>query len=246
MSDNVFDDLEAEQERLTKILSGLDDAAWMTPSGAAGWSVCDVVLHLAQSDEMVVGSAKGDRVLPHWSKFAASVDEGAEILVQGERAPASEVFPRWLVARKASMAALREADPQRPLPWMTNPLKPRTLTTTRLAEYWAHGLDITGPLGIDFPDTDRLRHIAWLGYTTLPYAFRLKGQKPQEVYCELTAPDGTIWRFGSPDADSAIIGDAGAFCRVAVQRLAPQDSGLQTRGPHGEDALRVMRTYAST
>jgi hypothetical protein len=36
-------------------------------------------------------------------------------------------------------------------------LKPATLATTRLAEHWAHGLDITRPLGIAFPDTARLR-----------------------------------------------------------------------------------------
>ena len=37
---------------------------------------------------------------------------------------------------------------------MAGPVKPATLATTRLAEHWAHGLDITGPLGIDFPDTE--------------------------------------------------------------------------------------------
>ena len=32
------------------------------------------------------------------------------------------------------------------------PVKPATLATTRLAEHWAHGLDITVPLGIKFPE----------------------------------------------------------------------------------------------
>ena len=41
---------------------------------------------------------------------------------------------------------------------MTGPAKPATLATTRLAEHWAHGLDITGPLRVEFPDTGRLRH----------------------------------------------------------------------------------------
>jgi hypothetical protein len=40
------------------------------------------------------------------------------------------------------------------------PLKPATLATTRLTEHWAHALDITGPLGIELPDTGRLRHVA--------------------------------------------------------------------------------------
>jgi len=55
----VFDDLAAEQERLAGILGGLDEAQWTSPSGADGWSVADVVLHLAQSEESVVIAVAG-------------------------------------------------------------------------------------------------------------------------------------------------------------------------------------------
>jgi uncharacterized protein (TIGR03084 family) len=141
--------------------------------------------------------------------------------------------------------ALRAADPQVPVRWVTGPVKPATLATTRLAEHWAHGLDITGPLGIDFPDTSRLRNIAWLAHRTLPYALSLAGEAPAAVRCSLTAPDGvTTWTFGPDDAKSEISGTAAAFCRVAAQRLDPAVSGLQATGPHGATALRVVRTYA--
>ena len=148
------------------------------------------------------------------------------------------------VVKLYAEAGLRQADGQRPLRWVSAPLKPRTLATTRLAEHWTHALDITVPLGVDYPDTARLRHIAWLAHTTLPYAFTLAGAQPREVYCELVAPDRSTWRFGSPEAGSAITGAAGAFCRVGAQRLAPEHSGLATSGPHGATALRVLRTYA--
>ena len=63
---------------------------------------------------------------------------------------------------------------------------------------------------------------------------------------ELTAPDGErVWRFGPADAESAITGPAGAFCRVAVQRLDPAQSGLEASGPAGATALRLVRTYAA-
>ncbi len=54
----VFDDLEAEEERLEGILADLDDDAWRAESGAPGWTVTDVVVHLAQSEEMVVGGTR--------------------------------------------------------------------------------------------------------------------------------------------------------------------------------------------
>jgi uncharacterized protein (TIGR03083 family) len=119
------------------------------------------------------------------------------------------------------------------------------LATTRIAEHWAHGLDITGPLGIPFPDTARLRHVAWLGHRSLPYAFSLAGEQPHEVFCQLEGPDGSTWELGPPDADSTITGPVGAFARVGAHRLAPEDSGLTVTGPYGPLALRVLRNYAS-
>ncbi len=241
----IFEDLEAEQDRLAAILAALDEAQWTAPSAAAGWTVADVVLHLAQSDDAVVASAAGE-ALRAGAGSGASVDEIMNLLVQAERAAPAEVFPRWQQSRADALAALRAADPKQPMAWVETPMKPATLATTRLAEYWAHGLDITGPLGIDFPDTDRLRNVAWLAHRTLPYALSRSGGQPYDVFCELTAPDGTTtWRFGPEAADSSITGPAGAFCRVAAQRLAPAESGLVADGPHGPAALAILRTYAA-
>jgi uncharacterized protein (TIGR03084 family) len=162
----IFDDLEAEQDRLDGILAGLEDAQWLAESAAPGW--------------------------------------------------------------------------------IEAPLKPATLATTRLAEHWAHALDITAPLGLELPDTDRLRQIAWLAHRSLVYAFAIGGQEAQPVHCELTAPDGVeVWRFGPADAQSRIAGPAGAFCRVAAQRLTPEESGLAAVGPVGAAALSVLCTYAA-
>ena len=251
----IFDDLAAEQERLEEILLGLDEAQWMSPSGAKGWTIADVVLHLAQSEEGVEATAAHRRLSTRLGADAGdAMDERAAEAVRMERAAPAEVFARWQRARQAGLAAIRAADPDQPLEWVTGPVKPATLATTRLAEHWAHGLDIAGPLGIEFPDTERLRHVAWLAHRTLPYALSLAGLPPVAVYCELTAPDGaspdnsSTWRFGPPDAESAITGAAGDFCRVAAQRLDPNDpaqSGLRASGPHGATALRVLRTYAA-
>ena len=244
----IFDDLEAEQDRLENILDGLDEAQWAFASGAAGWTVADVVLHLAQTEEAVAASAASAAGVSLAVRTASgpTLDQVMDQLVQAERAAPASVFQRWREARLAAVTALRAADPQRPLQWVDAPLKPATLATTRLAEHWAHGLDITGPLGIGFADTARLSHIAWLAHRSLPYALGLAGEQPQEVFCELTAPDGRArWRYGPPGADSAIAGPAGAFCRVAAHRLAPGKSGLRATGLHGATALHALRTYAA-
>jgi len=240
---DILTDLVAEQERLEGILATLDDSQWLTPSLCEGWTVADVVLHLAQTEESVVASgAAGDATT--WREGPDTVDEMMETLVQEQRAAPAEVFERWKAARRAAVETLRSADPNSRLRWAAAPLKPATLATTRLAEHWAHALDIVEPLQIDFPDTERLRHIAWLGHSTLPYAFGLAGHDPAPIRCELTGPSGDPWTFGPADAASRIVGAAGEFCRVGAHRLAAAESHLIATGPDADTALKVLRNYA--
>lgn len=44
--------LAAQQSELATMLAGLDDGGWPRPSRCGGWSVADVVLHLAQTNEL--------------------------------------------------------------------------------------------------------------------------------------------------------------------------------------------------
>lgn len=242
---DIVDDLQAEQERLEELLAGLTEDQWATASAAPGWTITDVVVHLAQTEELVVASiASGERGQT-WDRGDKPLDEAIDEVVKAERAPFADVFDRWRRARRGALTALRKADPNQRVPWAATPLRPAVLATTRLAEHWAHGLDITAPLGLPFPDTDRLRHIAWLGHRTLPYAFAVEGLETHDVFCDLTAPDGSIWRYGPDDADSTIRGPAGDFCRVGARRLTPEESQLVATGPYADAALHVLRNYAA-
>ena len=242
---NVLADLAAEQDRLESLLAALPDEQWSTPSAAPGWTVTDVVIHLAQTEELVSASIAGGGRGEVWERGGEALDDAVAAVVAAEQAPPAEVFERWRRARRAALDALRTADPQQRVPWAATPLRPQVLATTRLAEHWAHGLDITAPLGLPLPDTDRLRHIAWLGHRTLPYAFAVEGLDAHDVFCELIGPNGDTWSFGPPDADSSIRGSGGDFCRVGARRLRPQDTSLVAEGPHAADALRVLRNYAA-
>ena len=243
---DVIPDLAAEQDRLESLLSDLTDEQWSSPSAAAGWSIADVVLHLAQTEEAVSASIANAGRYDVFDRGDKALDAAVDDAVAAQRAPGAVVFERWRAARRAALDSLRSADPDVRVPWAATPLKPKVLATTRLAEHWAHGLDITAPLGLPFPDTDRLRHIAWLGHRTLPYAFAVDGVEPHDLYCELTAPDGSsTWTFGPADAESSVRGPAGDFCRIGARRLRPEDSSLVTAGPHAAEALRVLRNYAA-
>lgn len=244
-SSDIFDDLEAEDEQLESMLASLSDNQWLAPSAATGWTVRDVIVHLLQTDEAVVRSIEGGGGPLPAERAAGTLDDAMDRSVRGENAPPDRIFERWRTARRAASRALRGADPNRSSPWATNPLRPRTLATTRLAEHWAHALDISGPLDLPFPDTARLRHIAWLAHRSLPYAFSLAGEEDHEVCCDLSGPEGEAWTFGPPEADSTIRGPAGEFCRVAARRLVPAETHLIASGPYAEAALQHLRTYAA-
>jgi uncharacterized protein (TIGR03084 family) len=244
VTSTVFDDLEAEEVRLEACLANLDEDSWLRPSGAPGWTVADVVLHLAQSEELVAASARSSASDLRGGTEGTTLDEIMGARVEAERAAPQVVFDRWTTARRDALDVLRSSEPGSRIAWATNPLSPTTLATTRLAEHWAHALDVTEPLGIHFADTPRLRHIAWLGHRTLPYAFSLTGRSPAEVRCELTGPGGEEWHFGPDSAPSRISGPAGDFCRVGAQRLDPDGSRLVATGPFGTDALHLLRNYA--
>lgn len=112
----IFADLGAEQERLEKILAELDEEQWLSASGAAGWSIADVVLHLAQSEEAVEATATHGTLRGGLGVVAGNtMDERAAQAVRMERAAPAEVFERWQRARQAALAALRAADPDQPV-----------------------------------------------------------------------------------------------------------------------------------
>ena len=242
----ILEDLTAELDRIDAILDHLDDSDWAHPSLCPGWSIADVVLHLAQTQEAAAATVSRPVADRTQAVEASGVDAAAGKAVEAERDAPRAIFGRWRRACRAFEAAYRQAQPDSLVSWVGGTLRPATLATTRLAEHWAHGLDIATPLDAPFPDTNRLRHIAWLGHRTLPYAFTIAGQTPQEVYCELAPPvGGDSWRFGSPAAPSTIRGEGGAFCRVGAQRLTAAASGLVTNGPDADAALALLRNYAA-
>ena len=51
----------------------------------------------------------------------------------------------------------------------------KSFLTARLMEAWAHGQDICDTVGVEREPTDRLRHIAQLGYITRGWTYVNRG-----------------------------------------------------------------------
>jgi uncharacterized protein (TIGR03084 family) len=131
-------------------------------------------------------------------------------------------------------------------PWFGTEMSARSSATGRLMETWAHGEDIAAALGVRRPPTARLRHVAFLGYRTLAHSFRMHGRSAPdtEVYLELTAPDGSTWAYGSPDAPDRVGGPALDFCLLVTQRTHRRDTALEATGVTAHEWLDVAQAFA--
>ena len=233
--------LEAQQAELTSLLT---DDAWDRPSRCAGWSVADVVLHLAQTNEMAQSSIDG--TFGEWAKgfptSARDVDEGADLMVERERGgPIDELRGRWLDGAARMCASFRAKDPSARVQWVAGTMAARTLATTRLAETWIHTNDIAS-----VAPTPRLEHIARLAWRTIPHAFGCEGlEPPGPTAFRLAAPGGGRWTF-EPDVDpvNVIEGDGVELCEVASRRVPVRDTSLRATGPDAERVLELVRTWA--
>jgi uncharacterized protein (TIGR03084 family) len=254
MSDDVVAALGDQHAELADLVRDLDDAGWQRPSRCDGWTVYDVLLHLAQTDEMAIGSVTGTymETLARLtegvtSAGGATVDDGADAMVAHERGkPPAELLARWTRAADGLRAELDAADLHKRVTWVAGDVTARTLATTRLAEAWIHTGDIAAGLGVDLKPTDRLWHIARLAWRTLPYAFGRAGRElGGPVAFDLRGPGGDAWRFEhEAPASTTVTGDAVDLCLVAARRVDARETGLQAEGPDGDDVLDLVRTYA--
>jgi uncharacterized protein (TIGR03084 family) len=242
--------LDEQQAELDGLLVALDDSDWATPTRCPGWSVADVVLHLAQTSELAAATGNdsfGERFSRFMPADARTVDEGAERAVVAERgAGATQLLQRWRDAAAAQRRLFATSDSSRRLPWAIGELSARTLVTTRLSEMWIHTADIADAVGLTLVPTDRLWHIARLAWRTLPYAFARAGEELHgPIAIELTGPSGARWSFGTDGHPLTIVRGSGLeFCLVAARRLDPAKTDLSATGPDGGQVLNLVRTYA--
>jgi uncharacterized protein (TIGR03084 family) len=242
---DLIDDLVAEQNELDRAVRDAPARSWEALSPAEGWQMRDCIAHLMDFDETAATIALGEPFpRPSGSRPANATlsarQDGARSLT------IAELLAAWRQARARLEAALRPLDPKARLPWAGPPMSARSFTTARLMECWSHGLDALETAGVEPQDTDRLRHIAQLGYMTREFSYRTRAMEPSTapLRVELEAPSGAVWTWGPEEAADRITGSAGDFCRVVTQRINYLDTALARQGAAAEEFLRIAQAFA--
>lgn len=218
------------------------------PTPAAGWDVRDAVAHLAGTDlEAVRAATVPEQFAAGLHAVAADIDGFLTGQLTARRGLSREqLLASWQDGFSAMLQAFSSVPPGTKIPWYGPPMSAASFATARLMEYWAHGQDVADALGAPREPTARLRHICHLGVRTRGFAYANRGRTAPEVpvALELTAPDGSTWRYGDAAAADRVTGPAVDFCLLVTQRRHRADTALVATGPAADGWLDVAQCFA--
>ncbi|MEM8745465.1 MAG: TIGR03084 family metal-binding protein [Actinomycetota bacterium] len=250
----VLDDLVAEQAALDSIVSQLGDDDWSTPTPSPRWSVADQVGHLTFFDLTASWAITDeDRFRSSLADMAAALtgemtDEELDDMTLGEfrsMSPA-ELLDAWRTNRRSLADAASTLDEDQRVIWYGPSMGAKSFLTARLMECWAHGQHVVDAVGAEREATDRLRHIAQLGFITRKWTYVNRGldapSTPIDVV--LDAPGGGTWSYGPGDADQSITGSAEDFCLVVTQCRHVDATDLVVVGDDARDWMVKAQAFA--
>jgi uncharacterized protein (TIGR03084 family) len=247
---DVLDDLLAEQQALDDIVAGLAPEQWQLPTPSPGWTVADQIGHLTYFDRnaaLAVSDPAAFQDSMHALLGSGDGTSGDDLTLGPYRAMTpDELLAAWRAGRETLAAAASTLTNETRIEWYGPSMGSKSFLTARLMEAWAHGQDVVDAVGATRPATDRLRHIAQLGFITRGWTYANRGLEAPAtpVRVELTSPSGETWSFGPDDAPESIVGPALDFCLVTTQRRHVDDTDLVVTGPSARDWMEKAQLFA--
>jgi uncharacterized protein (TIGR03083 family) len=245
---NALKAIEADREALLALCHEVDDAVWTKDSGCPGWTMQDVVSHMACSFWLAVDPAN----LPDPAGLPA--ERAADLYVESRR----HLTPEEVVADYESvssrglevLAAVQDQDFDVPLGDVGT--YPASIVPTAFAfEHYIHiRCDLFGPggpLSGEPPASDDLRLAPTLDWieAALPQQNReLLDGTDKAVEVRLTGATERALLIGGVDVTAQIICDSTAFVRWVTQRGSWKALGVDAQGdPSTLDVISRLRVF---
>lgn len=243
----IITDLETEQADLGQLLERLSTDDWERPTHAPGWMLRDQVMHLSQFDEaatLALRDPEGFRESARERREGGSAEE--RYLAEGRALDAPSLLARWKRTASDLVAEANRVEPGGRVPWYGPAMSVGAFLTARLMETWSHGLDVADAVGATAPETDRLRHVAFIACRARPYSYQNRGLDlpPGEVFVDLALPSGARWTFGDADSPNRVSGKATDFCAVLTRRRHVDDTGLAVTAGAARDWMEIGQAFA--
>lgn len=243
---NALKAIETDREALLAICKELDDSVWKQDSGCPGWSVQDLLSHMACSFWLAVDMS----TLPDSAGLPA--ERAADLYVESRRSmtPAEVVADYELVSKRGLelLAAVQSQDVEVPLGDVGT--YPASVVPAAYAfEHYVHiRYDMfppDGPFDGDPPASDELRlapTLDWIEAALPQQNAKLLDDLDQAIEVRLTGVSGRTLQIGRGQAAAQIACDSAAFVRWVTQRGSWEDLGVEAHGD--PSALEVARRFS--
>ena len=249
---DVLADLHAEQQTLDDIVASLDTAQWQLSTPSPGWTIADQIGHLTYFDGTAAlaitdPSAFHDSMTALLSSGGAGGESADDVVLRPYRMMSPDhLLVAWRANRTALASAGDTLENDTRVAWYGPSMGAKSFLTARLMEAWAHGQDIVDAVEAMRPATDRLRHIAQLGFITRGWTYMNRGLDVPStpVRSELSLISGAVLRFGPDDATESVVGSALDFCLVTTQRRHVDDTSLVVTGDCARDWMEKAQLFA--
>ncbi|MDA0637083.1 maleylpyruvate isomerase family mycothiol-dependent enzyme [Nonomuraea sp. MCN248] len=214
-----FDIFDAEASRLDWFFAGLDEEGWRRPSRAAGWTVRDVLGHLAGEElynQACLDGTMDDLRRLMESEGIAGYNEFNEWCVRQRRGlPVEDVLKEWRDKNGDTRRRMRALGRDALLETMAGPYPVGKQTFHYASEYATHADDVGAPVRPDEEDARTFWRIA-VGRFAL-------AEQDTRVQIEQTSDE--IWvHFGDAEATLSYP----QFVEATVGRL-PEGQGVSPR-----------------
>jgi len=193
---DILSDLVAEQQFLDQSLQRIPIKVWDLKTPNKPWTVRDTIAHLADFEELGADAINGGERVREWQNTSDLEASKKKAIQRGRAMRPQDVIEWWRGGRAKVVEPLSHMNGEDRINWIAGDMSARTFAPFRLMETWMHGLDIYATLGIEVEDTPRIRHICWLGWKTLPYAFKEAGEDYEPVRVEVIGPGYSRWIYG--------------------------------------------------
>jgi uncharacterized protein (TIGR03083 family) len=239
---SALDATRADRAALLDIAADLTAEQWQAPSGCTGWTVQDIVTHLANLFWLVVDGSK----LPDTT--GEPVETAQDIAVRGRRAmTADEALADYEEVSDIGLqrlAELADADIELPLGDFGTYRSPVLASAYAFDHYTHIRADLFGPRGPltgEPPPSDELRIGAALDWieAALPQQYPAAAADCT-LELQITGTGARLITFGSGQSMATICSTAPALVRWVTHRGDWADLGVEVAGD--EKALATART----
>lgn len=243
MPSSTLQAIEADRAALLALFRGADDSVWTKDTGCPGWTVQDLLSHMACSFWLAVDMSK----LP--DSAGLSAERAADLYVESRRSMTpAEVLADYESASSKGLellAAIEGQDVEVPLGDVGT--YPASVVPAAYAfEHYIHiRYDMfapDGPFGGVPPASDELRlspTLDWIEAALPQQNSELLAGLDSAVEVRLSGVDSRTIRIGEADVAAEIDSDAAAFVRWVTQRGGWESLGVDAQGDPA--SLAVVR-----